>query len=131
MRCSASKPRIPWNTKHASVSASNTLPGGMIPVLQKAVTEREKKATDSGGLQTSGADFGDHESIGRVSKKAPSFAVARNWGIGSRSFSADVKAFERLHIERAANSSYSGLKYSLCTGAARCFGRSISPSMNA
>lgn len=35
-----------------------------------------------------------------VSRKAPSFAVALNCGIGSSSLNADVKAFERLHIVR-------------------------------
>jgi hypothetical protein len=67
----------------------------------------------------------------RASRKGASLAVARYCGTGSSAFSADVNAFDRLHIVRGANSSCSGLKYSLCTGPAKCFGRSISASMNA
>jgi hypothetical protein len=43
-------------------------------------------------------------------RKAPSFAVALNCGMGSSSLKAEVKAFERLHIVRGAKSSNGGLK---------------------
>jgi hypothetical protein len=46
------------------------------------------------------------------SEKAPSFAVALNCGTGSSLLKALVKAFERLHIVRAAHSGYCGSKYS-------------------
>jgi hypothetical protein len=45
-------------------------------------------------------------SPGALSKNFPSFAVARNCGIGSSSLNADVNAFDRLHIVRCWNSSY-------------------------
>lgn len=41
---------------------------------------------------------------------APNFAVVLNCGIGSSSLNAEVKAFERLHIVRDANSGYGGSK---------------------
>src|SRR5690348_1368800 len=47
---------------------------------------------------------------GAASRKPASFAVARNCGTGSSSLKALVKAFERLHIVRAWNSSNCGLK---------------------
>ena len=37
-------------------------------------------------------------------RKPASFAVALNWGIGSSSLNADVKAFDRLHNLRGSNS---------------------------
>ena len=37
-------------------------------------------------------------------RKPASFAVALNWGIGSSSLNADVKAFDRLHSVRGSNS---------------------------
>jgi len=46
----------------------------------------------------------------RASRNSPSLAVALNWGIGSSSLKADVKAFDRLQIVRDRNSSYFGLK---------------------
>ena len=46
------------------------------------------------------------------SRKAPSLAVALNWGIGSSSLNAEVKAFVRLQIVRGWNSGYCGSKYS-------------------
>ena len=46
----------------------------------------------------------------RASRNSPSFAVALNWGIGSSSLNAEVKAFERLQIVRDRNSSYCGSK---------------------
>jgi hypothetical protein len=46
----------------------------------------------------------------RASRYWPSLAVALNWGTGSSSLNADVKAFERLHIVRGRNSSYFGSK---------------------
>src|SRR5579859_4723999 len=49
-------------------------------------------------------------SLQAAPRNAPSFAVALNWGIGSRSLKAEVKAFERLHMVRGANSSNGGLK---------------------
>jgi hypothetical protein len=55
---------------------------------------------------------------------APSFAVALNWGMGSSSLNALVNAFERLHIVRGENSSYSGWKYSRCTSERRLRGAS-------
>ena len=45
-----------------------------------------------------------------VSRKAPSFAVAWNCGMGSNSLNAEVKALDGLHIVRGWNSSYFGLK---------------------
>jgi len=45
-----------------------------------------------------------------ASRKRPSFAVARNYGIGSSSLKAAVNAFERLHIVQELNSSCCGLK---------------------
>jgi hypothetical protein len=44
----------------------------------------------------------------RASRYSPSLAVALNWGTGSSSLKAEVKAFERLHIVRGRNSSYFG-----------------------
>ena len=50
---------------------------------------------------------GDYE--GRTDCRKPaSFAVALYWGIGSSSLNALVKAFERLHMVRAWNSSCTG-----------------------
>src|SRR5580658_4556950 len=46
----------------------------------------------------------DAHTTKRPSRNGPSFAVARNCGIGSSSFNADVNAFERLHIVRGENS---------------------------
>ena len=43
-----------------------------------------------------------------VSRRVPSFAVARNCGIGSSSLNTDVNAFDRLHTVRGWNSSYCG-----------------------
>jgi hypothetical protein len=37
-------------------------------------------------------------------RKPASFAVALNWGIGSSSLNAEVKAFDRLHNVRGSNS---------------------------
>jgi hypothetical protein len=46
---------------------------------------------------------------GRTDCRNPaSFAVALYWGIGSSSLKALVKAFERLHMVRAWNSSCTG-----------------------
>jgi hypothetical protein len=44
----------------------------------------------------------------RASRKPPSLAVARNYGIGSRSLNADVNAFDTLQTVRGLNSSYCG-----------------------
>jgi hypothetical protein len=43
-------------------------------------------------------------------RKVPSFAVAWKNGIGSRDFRAEVKALERDHIVRGANSAWDGSK---------------------
>jgi hypothetical protein len=48
--------------------------------------------------------------------------VALNWGLGSSSLNAEVKAFDRLHIVLGWKSSCSGAKYSSCTRRARCLG---------
>jgi hypothetical protein len=53
--------------------------------------------------------FGDHAGV-VASRKLPSFAVARNCGIGSSCLNADVNAFDRLHMVRGWNSSCCGLK---------------------
>jgi hypothetical protein len=55
--------------------------------------------------------IGQNDCENLVSKNSPSLAVALNCGIGSSSLNADVKAFERLQIVRAQNSSYFGSKY--------------------
>jgi Zinc-binding dehydrogenase len=44
----------------------------------------------------------------RRSRNSPSLAVALNWGIGSSSWKAEVKALERLQIVRDRNSLYFG-----------------------
>jgi len=53
--------------------------------------------------------FGDHAGV-VASRKLPSFAVARNCGIGSSSLNAEVNAFDRLHMVRGWNSWCCGLK---------------------
>jgi hypothetical protein len=50
--------------------------------------------------------------------------VALNWGIGSSSLNAEVKAFDRLSLRAPAQS------YNWWTRRARCFGASKSSSMN-
>src|SRR5260370_27143597 len=60
-------------------------------------------------LDTPADCFGDHAGV-VASRKLPSFAVARNCGIGSSSLNADVNAFDRLHMVRGWNSSCCGLK---------------------
>jgi hypothetical protein len=47
-----------------------------------------------GGLAGTAINQNDCEN--RASKNSPSFAVALNWGIGSSSLKAEVKAFDRL-----------------------------------
>ena len=47
---------------------------------------------------------------GMVARNGASFAVALKRGTGSSSLKAEVNAFERLHIVRGWNSSYSGSK---------------------
>ena len=66
-----------------------------------------------------------------VCKNGANLPVALNWGTGSSSLNADVKAFDRLHIVRGWNSSTVGLKYSSWTFLSRCFGASSSPSVKA
>jgi hypothetical protein len=53
--------------------------------------------TLEGALDTPADCFGDHAGV-VASRKLPSFAVARNCGIGSSSLNADVNAFDRLHM---------------------------------
>jgi hypothetical protein len=53
---------------------------------------------------------GQNDCENRASRNSPSFAVARNWGIGSSCLNAEVKAFDKLQIVRARNSSYFGSK---------------------
>lgn len=78
-----------------------------------------------------GAAYGYPNKGGYQGRYVPSFAVALNCGIGSSSLSAEVNAFDRLHIVRGWNSAYFGLKYRSCTMPAICFGACRSPSMNA
>ena len=59
----------------------------------------------------------------RASKNSPRFAVALNWGIGSSSLKAEVKAFDRLEIVRDRNSSYFGSKYGIVHGASKVLRR--------
>src|SRR5258708_4042112 len=47
---------------------------------------------------------------GMPARNGASFAVARKRGTGSSSLKAEVNAFDRLHIVRGRNSSYSGSK---------------------
>lgn len=57
----------------------------------------------------------------RTSKYSPSFAVALNWGIGSSSLNAEVKALERLHTVRARNSSYLEYEVEIVNAAGEMF----------
>ena len=67
----------------------------------------------------------------KVLKNSPRLAVDLNNGTGSRSLNADLNALLRLHFERGANSTCSGLKYASCIGRARNFCASSSLSMKA
>ena len=55
----------------------------------------------AGGVQVF-TESGDY--IRTPCRKPDSLAVALNWGIGSSSLNADVKAFVRLHNVRGSNS---------------------------
>src|SRR5579864_1537451 len=50
----------------------------------------------------------DHPALA-ASRNRPSFAVARNCGMGSSSLNADVNAFDRLHMVLDSNSSCWGV----------------------
>src|ERR1035441_6851828 len=65
------------------------------------------------------------------SRNPASLAVTLNWGIGSNSLKAVVKALERLQSVRGEKSSYCGLKYCAWTTRSRWRGASRPPSINA